>query len=307
VPVGKQAEYEAFLKEREEALNGCKEFLYEACKLAAAAYKRGHAGDLAVIALANHVVENLDGASLLLARGSVLPCYPLLRSIFDAWMGVLFILEKDSDDRGVAYFVAQLSAEKRLWEQHDPSTQLGKTIREDLKDDHGSPQPFDALPLQEVRRRIAELQAELDDPMLKPTAQAWASKKKADPAWYSLVAPPTHLRDLAKSLGRLSMYEQNYRPWCREVHATGTIANLGTNGDAIRIRPVRHPDGIDRVIRSAGVLAITLAACLRNKYRASPDGSDAKRYKDLEAKLNTLASAKVQPWDDEGQKGPGEV
>ncbi len=113
VPDADRPQHEALVKERADVVNDCKAFLNDACERMGAAYRPGNTGDLAVIALVRHVVEALDGVSLLLASGSVLPCYPLLRGILDAWMGVFFILEKDSDERGAAYLAAQLCQERR--------------------------------------------------------------------------------------------------------------------------------------------------------------------------------------------------
>src|SRR5216683_6486580 len=196
VPQANRPQHEALLKERGDAVNDCKVFLNDAWELVGTAYKAGSVGDLAVIALVRHIVETLDGVSLLLASGSILPCYPLLRGIFDAWMSVFFILEKDSDDRAAAYFAAQISQEKEFWERLDPATDKGKALRDELKTDIAGPQAFDNVPLQEVRKHITELQAELDDPILKPAAQAWVNKSKSNPPWYSLVAKPNDLRHL---------------------------------------------------------------------------------------------------------------
>jgi hypothetical protein len=144
------------------------------------------------------------------------------------------------------------------------------------------------------------LQADLDVPLLKPAAQAWINKSRADPAWYSLVAQSSNLRELAKSLNKLSMYELHYRPWCRQVHATDTIANLSSTQDAIRIRPIRHADGIHEVVRSSGLLAITLAGQLIQKYGSATDATDVRRYKDLEARINATASVQALRWDGDG-------
>jgi hypothetical protein len=301
IPEANLPQHEAILKERADVVNDCKVFLNDACETVATAYKAGNIGDLAVIALVRHVVEALDGVSLLLASGSILPCYPLLRGIFDAWMGVFFILEKDSDARGAAYFAAQISQEKAFWERFDPTTDKGNALKGEFKNDIAGPQAFDNVPLQEIRKHIAELQAELDDPMLKPAAQAWGSKGRSEPAWYSLVAQPNNLRELAKSLGMLSMYEQHYRPWCRQVHATGTIASLSSTEDAIAVRPIRHADGIHEVVRSAGKLAIALTGRVIQIYGSASDATDLKRYKDLEATINAMASVKALEWDDDCQ------
>jgi hypothetical protein len=152
IPEANRLQHEAILKERGDVVNDCKAFLNEACERVADAYKAGSAGDLAVLALVRHVVEALDGVSLLLVNGSILPCYPLLRGIFDAWMGVFFILEKDSNDRGAAYFAAQISQERAFWERLDPTTVKGKALRDEMKSDIAGPQAFDNVPLHEVRK-----------------------------------------------------------------------------------------------------------------------------------------------------------
>ena len=65
VPEANRPQHEALLKERADVVNGCKVFLNDACERVGAAYKAENAGDLAVIALVRHVVETLDGVSLL--------------------------------------------------------------------------------------------------------------------------------------------------------------------------------------------------------------------------------------------------
>ena len=302
VPEANRAQHEAILKERADAINDCKVFLNETCEQAAAAYKAEKTGNLAVVALVRHIVEALDGVSLLVGSGSILPCYPLLRGIFDAWMGVFFVLEKDSDERGAAYLAAQISQEMAFWERLDPATDRGRSLRDELKNDIAGPHPFDNVPLQEVRKRIADLQADLDDPMMNSAAQAWVTKGKPDPAWYSLVAQPNNLRELAKSLGFLSMYEQHYRPWCRHVHATATIASLSSTPDAITVRPIRHADGIHKVVRSAGLLALALAGRIIQRYGSATEAASLKRYKDLEARVNAVAAVKAIRWDGGGTK-----
>jgi hypothetical protein len=94
------------------------------------------------------------------------------------------------------------------------------------------------------------------------------------------------LRELAKSHGKLSMYELHYRPWCRQVHVTNTIVDLSLDEDdeVITIRPIRRPHGIHDVVRSAGLLAISLAGGILGKYGSDDDA--LKRYKDLDKGSN---------------------
>jgi hypothetical protein len=292
-------QYEAFLHERSKVIQDCTEILNDACGAVSRAYRAGIAADLAVITLARHVVESLDGVCLLVAKGSVLPCFPLLRSVFDALLGVIYILKADSDNRGLAYFFSQINQDKAFFERLDPTTNRGQETRRELQGDIAGPDALtlDPLQLQQVQKHIAELQVELDDPMFRSIASAWAAKGKNDPQWYSLFEKQDDLRKLAISLNFLSGYELHYRPWCRQVHATGTIASLSSREDAITVRPIRHPDGIDKVVSSAGKLATIMAGKLWEKY--DPDNVDVvPRYEDLKKRLKVLENAQAPRWND---------
>jgi len=291
-----RSQYETFLQARSAVLNDCILFLDEACKKVGEAYKVGGITELAMIALVRHVVECLDGVSVLVARGSVLPCYPLLRSIFDASLGVMYIMQDDSVNRAAAYFVFQIRQEMAFMERCDPTTNSGVEIRRELKSDIAGPTALDGLSTQEAQKHLATLQADLDDAILKNADQAWITKNKKNAEWYSLFGGPEHLRDLSKALFYLSGYELHYRPWCRQVHATDTLKNLSEDFDSIRFRPIRCPSGIHDVLRSAGVFAITLAGRLYGKY--DPESSFVRRYKELEEQIKTLASVKAPAWED---------
>jgi hypothetical protein len=290
-----RSQYEAFLQERSAVLNDCLLFLEEACKKVGDAYRAGGISELAVIALVRHVVECLDGVSVLMARGSVLPCYPLLRSIFDASLGVMYIMQGDNANRAAAYFVFQIRQEMAFLERCDPTTNSGTEIRRELQNDIAGPTALDGLSMQEAQKHLATLHADLDDAILKNADQAWITKNKKNAEWYSLFGGPDHLRELAKTLSYLSGYELHYRPWCRQVHATDTLKNLSEDADSIRFRPIRSPSGIHDVLRSAGVFAITLAGRLYGKY--DPENSFVRRYKELEERIKTLASVKAPAWD----------
>jgi len=283
--------YEAFLRERADALQDCYTFLNDACMIVAQAYRAGRVGDLAVLVLGRHVVEYLDGVCLLIGKGSVLPCFPLLRSIFDAWLGAQFIMQADSDNRGAAYFVMQINQDKAFWELLDPTTNRGKELRRELKNDVMGPAAFDRFPLQEVKNRIADLDADLADPAIQAAARAFENMPKNCPEWYSIFGGRNNLRELAQSLSLISLYELYYRPWCRQIHATATLRFLSSNSESIVVPSIRRPECIHEVIRCAGKLSILLAAHLINKY-APQEQTAVLRYKELEERIDTLASVR---------------
>src|SRR5438132_1368055 len=126
-----RGKYHAYLKERADVIEACIDFLNDGCKNVARCYGAGEAGKLAVIALVRHAVESLDGVSVLVAHGSILPCYPLLRSFFDASISALYIMQKDSDERGLAFFFCQILEARAFFERCDPTTNRGIAIRDE--------------------------------------------------------------------------------------------------------------------------------------------------------------------------------
>jgi hypothetical protein len=195
--------------------------------------------------LVRHVIESVDGVAILVSGSGSHPCQPLLRSALEAVLGVLYILEKDTKQRGLAYQVAHAHKKIKLYDRLDPTTQAGKQLRKVL---HGDPMEgfFSALPFLNYPKMIANLQDMLVKPGFQPIEGLWqrikALNNKRDPEWYSLSGGPKNVREVAVHLRMTGMYEFLYRFWSESVHAGMAMEAIGRNGGATVILPVRHPD-----------------------------------------------------------------
>ena len=86
-----------------------------------------------VLMLTRHVIESVDGVSVLVERGCAENCGPLLRSAFEAQLGLLYILDTDSKRRALSYQVAHAHRKIKAYRKCDPNDLLGKQLRAELK------------------------------------------------------------------------------------------------------------------------------------------------------------------------------
>jgi len=216
--------------------------------------------------LTRHVCESLDGVSVLAAKGCAEPSKPLLRSAFEAMLGIQYILEADSERRGIAYQIAHAHRRISLYRKLDPNEQAGKQLLKELADD---PLFTDMeIVKDDYQKRIANLERMFARPEFAPIEAEWQAKRRnSDPAWYSLFDGPPSIRDLALRLKHGANYEFLYRPWSNAVHAGDCFANIvrGDNGGQ-HIRPLRHPEGLQAMIAFAVGVCLAVNRTLLDRY-----------------------------------------
>ena len=221
--------------------------------------------------MTRHVCESLDGVSVLAAQGCAETAKPLMRSSFEAMLGIQYILETDSERRGIAYQVAHAHRRISFYRKLDPNEQAGKELRTTLADDP----LFDIAtpPDGEMQKRIANWQHMFARSEFAPIEAEWQSKRKqrkTDPAWYSLFNGPTNIRELAMHLKRGAMYEFLYRDWSNSIHAADCFANISRgSGEASSIRPLRHPEGLQPLVANAVGMCISINRLLLQRYATS--------------------------------------
>jgi hypothetical protein len=235
-----------------------------------AALPIGEVHHSSILMLVRHVVESLDGVAILVSRSGSHPCQPLLRSALEAVLGVLYILERATKQRALAYQLAHAHKKIKLYERLDPTTQAGKELRRLLD---GDPVEgfFNALPFINYPKLIANLQSMFAQPEFQPIEADWQrmkalDRRRRDPAWYSLFGGPASVRELAIHLRMAGFYELLYRMWSENVHAGMAMEALGRKGGATVVRPVRHPEQLQSAVQHAAAFALLLAKRLVEVY-----------------------------------------
>ena len=282
-----------------------------------AANKTGQEYHSIPVLLTRHVIESLDGVSVLIAQGSSHPCQAPLRSALEATLGVLYILQADTERRAYSYQVAHAHRRIKLYEKSDPTTDAGKEWRKVLSADPVG-DILSLLPPIDYKKAIANLKSMLARSEFVPIEAEWQllreynvdpvdptkktkKKRKADPEWYALFGGPSNMRDLAIKVGHPAMYEFLYRQWSTDVHAGSALDAVGRKGGVSVIRPVRHPE----ILQTCAVLATTFSLLLTRTvlgfYAPEALSDFSTHYKDtIQSRQRELMTKKVfdAPWKD---------
>jgi hypothetical protein len=234
-----------------------------------AAYPERKFHHATVQVLTRHVCEALDGVSVLAANGCAEPCKPLLRSSFEAMLGIQYILETDEERRGLAYQVAHAHRKIALYKRLDPNENAGKALAAALASDPLAIGVTQNLPAHiDLQKMIANLEGMFRKPEYAAVEAEWAKEsKKKDAHWYSLFCGPKALRDLAIRMKHGGMYEFLYRHWSNNVHAGDCFETLapGANG-GVSIRPIRHPEGLQLMVSLAVSITLAVGRTLLDRY-----------------------------------------
>jgi len=269
-------QYEALLRNLSEFVQDCVSHALKAYRVV----EQAGAGDgkyyhATAILLVRHLCEFIDGVSVLVARGCSEPCKPLLRSAFEAQIGLLYILEGDTERRALAYQVAHAHYRMKLFRKMKEDDQAGKELRKLIESDpvHGQVR----IPKEDWQSGIDNMERLLARPEYEPIEQEWRRAKKAkgrEPPWFELFGGPSSVRDLAHHLKKVFSYEFLYRQWSTAVHAGGCLENIAADNDGNTVvRPIRHPDGLQALVSFAASMCLELSRRLVAIY--APEQSEA--------------------------------
>ena len=236
-----------------------------------------------IIFLVRHVCEFVDGIAVLARSGCAEPCKPLLRSAFEAKLGVCYILEDDSERRALAYQVAHAHSRIKLFRKMKEDEQAGKEFRKLIESD-----PLFgriALPKEDWQSGIDNMERLLARLEYAPIERKWQTTKKAkkgrEPQWYELFGGQSSVRELALHLKQVLCYEFLYRQWSTTVHAGGCLENFAVDKEGNRVvRPIRHPDGLQQMASIAASLCIELSRRLIDRYAPEKKQDFSKSYMD---------------------------
>jgi hypothetical protein len=238
------------------------------------AKKRQQAHDTTVIAIARRFLALLDGVSILLAGGNAEVCYPLLRSMLEAYLSVAHILQDKTRERANAYQLAWIKRRIKEYKRVSINTQEGKKLHAELAKDKLTPEILKHMPAN-LENLAAEMEEYLqNDDDFKVVLAEWerltnpaGKKRNSDPHWYELFGGRSNIRDLALQLNHLGLYEFMYRDWSDSVHAGDALPSFtGSDG---RINPLRHPRDYPKVVSHMFLVTINMLHLLADHYNPS--------------------------------------
>ena len=120
-------------------------------------------GHLAILLLYLHIVEMIDAIEVMLAQSVAVPSLLQLRSTFEAFLQLEWILKDDTLRRVYAYLVYDIRNRLKIYQSSDSSSEEGKRYKAMItKDKWASSMPFPQVP--DLDARIQNLEALLTEP-----------------------------------------------------------------------------------------------------------------------------------------------
>ena len=276
----RRAEYHDFLRLNALGVRKSAEYLLRALELMA---PQGDCNFHSVVfGLSRHIAEEVDAISILLEKGCVDPCKAHLRSAFEADLGIRYILESDSERRGLAYQVKELRERLHAVHVHDPKTPAGTKVREAIKEDPLGAEVLASMPGYDYDAEAKRLNAALATNPWDTINAEWESKGPRS-KWHSLFGGPKSIRDLAIYVKRAFWYEFLYSDWSGRIHAGSALRNIGSNSkepgrSGFAVRPLRHPDGLRHVYNFATGIAMAAGHALAQRYLSQIGRDDMRKF-----------------------------
>jgi hypothetical protein len=258
--------------------------------------------DFPPLALYRHIIEMTDGIAFLISEGASGPCAPILRSSFEAWLNLTYIMKKETEyrQRSLAWLCAFIHSEIEQKEMLDPATSRGGMFKKRLKAE--APKVLEKLgPVD----KLEPLQQLLKQPDLTPFEaefQRLTQEKSGDPPyWCSLVSGgPTSLQKLADRLGRGASHRVFYGSWSKLIHGVDATRFLTERPDGTaQFNRLRDPELRMKLYAWHALWLINVATKLMlKKFIPGEDFSERENY--VMKGLDRLDSFKLKTkWPDD--------
>lgn len=174
--------------------------------------------NLAPFTLFRHAIFLTDAIEVLLSRVCVDATPPLLRSSFEASLGLTYMLQRDQEKRARAWLYADGRKSLSLMEKMR-ERELVPDARE-------------------------ESDAMFDEDLFGDIAQEYEEKRRVrgyGPDWYSLNGGPRNIRKLIRCVRWGDEFYTVYQWWSSFVHASGKLgASFGAVGSYVGVNPIRN-------------------------------------------------------------------
>lgn len=231
--------------------------------------------DAAPLALYRHLIEVTDGIEILVANCAPSPAIPLLRSAFEALLGLEFVCEKGTTyvQRSLSWLVSYIRGRLRYYDCLDPDTPAGAQFAVIRAEDKVASTM--ELPAPQVAKTLTRnLAPMLSKPHLQSIEAEYRARERGPrgrrrrPAWYSLFDGPANLRELALYLKRGALYDLLYRPWSRSAHAEDFGALV--DGDKT-LKRLRDPANLKQAASLAASFMLAGTRIMIDKFRRGED------------------------------------
>ena len=223
-------------------------------------------------------VSLLDSIHILAAKGSTIPCFISLRSLFEISVYLDWIFQKDTEKRGSLYFVWNIR-KKLYWTL---SVKKGTPEHEAHKmhmSDSSTGAELKGVDEKLIDAEIALLRSKLSAPECKLINQEFEKLKNGlkDREWY-LPGGVNNFREMAKAVKREGQYKVFYSSFSTITHGLAFDEQVSFSEEKVFFEPIRNLTRIDEVFRHAFNFAMCIYRSALTHYRPAELEAFNKKY-----------------------------
>lgn len=204
-----------------------------------------------LILMLRDMLENIDSIGILIKNGCTQGTMPLLRTVLESYLSILFMIKDDSENKAITYDVCHIY--KKL--------EAGEVIKKNkgiIIDD-----------------TIKLLKAKLEEQGYSEASGKWDKYKGSrgyPPNWYNITEVSCrNIKALANKTGKLDLYNNLYGYFSMYAHGVLALINNNYKAEQLRITPLRNPHMVSLTCRYCLSLAADAYYHFSEKYLSTDD------------------------------------
>jgi len=199
--------------------------------------------DISIIMLLRNHIEIIDGIAELTKVSSINNVERLNRILFESFLYIKYILEKDTERRGKSYYyyylLDVLKWLNRVKNNTTENIYLQGLIKQDVVLSNYTLPSFKS-----IDSEITTAKVNIDKPIFSEVKTEYESQsKKHRGQWYSLFGGPSNIKELAENLKMPALYEIIYRYGSKKMHSSDAVKDISYSDNGALISQLRQPGG----------------------------------------------------------------
>jgi hypothetical protein len=168
-----------------------------------------------------NILSVADGISVLIKNSSIDNAKSLVRVLMESVFSLEYLLQENTKNRALSYFVWNAHRDLKFLEQLNPNTESGKQFKAKIaKDRFAKDTEFKEHPEFVAGKRNAEELLKLPDYIPVEEEYQRTCAKKKNPNWFTLYDGPADFEQLSSKIKLDGFYQLHYRSYSRNIHST---------------------------------------------------------------------------------------
>jgi len=247
--------------------------------------------EVAPFVLYIHIIEMTDGVHVLISQSCCEPAGPLIRSSFEAFLSLVYLMRDDYEKRCLAWLYFDYLESVKKYQRFDPESDRGKDFYEALTRE----MPSVTLPKLSAEH-LARIRKISPAPHLIPIQEEYkrAKKRCRKPSWYTLYDGPRDLRELSRAVSMEGDYNMLYKETSLVTHAGDSSRYIETLPDGVvGGHQLRLAENLITYASRAGLFLWKATDLMLTKFRP-PEPAHAKWTNEIAKRLRELSHVEVE-------------